>query len=77
MTLIDTLKAQIKRQFIILLVVILCWISIIGIFVWYINQYDFETESTSIIETAIKLNMSERSVNRRRKSIINKIKRVI
>jgi len=33
-------------------------------------------EST-IIETAIKLNMSERSVNRRRKSIINKIKRVI
>ena len=33
-------------------------------------------EST-IIETAKKLNMSERSVNRRRKSIINKIKRVI
>lgn len=33
-------------------------------------------EST-IIETAIKLNMSERSVNRRRKSILNKIKRVI
>lgn len=51
MTLIDTLKAQIKRQFIILLVVILCWISTIGIFIWYINQYDFETESTAIMET--------------------------
>lgn len=50
-TLIDTLKAQIKRQFIILLVVILCWISTIGIFIWYINQYDFETESTAIMET--------------------------
>lgn len=51
MTLIDTLKAQIKRQFIILLVVIMCWISTIGIFIWYINQYDFETESTAIMET--------------------------
>ncbi len=51
MTLINTLKAQIKRQFIILLVVIVCWISTIGIFIWYINQYDFETESTSIMET--------------------------
>ena len=51
MTLIDTLKAQIKRQFIILLVVILCWISTIGIFIWYINQFEFTTESTSIMET--------------------------
>ena len=31
----------------------------------------------TIIETSIKLNISERSVNRRRKSIVNKIKRVL
>lgn len=51
MSLIETLKAQIKRQFIILLVVIVCWISTIGIFIWYINQFDFTTENTSIMET--------------------------
>lgn len=50
-TLVDTLKIQIKRQFIILLVVIMCWISTIGIFIWYINQFEFTTESTSIMET--------------------------
>ena len=31
----------------------------------------------TIVETSIKLNMSERTVCRKRKSIINKIKRVI
>lgn len=50
-TLVDTLKMQIKRQFIILLIVILCWISTIGIFIWYINQFEYTTESTSIMET--------------------------
>lgn len=50
-TLVDTLKMQIKRQFIILLIVILCWISTIGIFIWYINQFEFTTESTSIMKT--------------------------
>ena len=31
----------------------------------------------TIIETSMKLNMSERTINRKRKSILNKIKRVI
>lgn len=38
---------------------------------------DMWLEESTIIETSIKLNISERTVNRRRKSILNKIKRVI
>ena len=34
-------------------------------------------KESTIVETSIKLSMSERSVSRRRKSIINKIKRVL
>ena len=51
MSLIYTLKAQCKRQFIILLVVIVGWLITIGGFIWYINQYDYNTESTATIET--------------------------
>lgn len=38
---------------------------------------DLWLKEATIIETAMKLNMSESTVNRKRKSIINKIKRVI
>lgn len=62
-TLVDTLKMQIKRQFIILLVVIMCWISTIGIFIWYINQFEFETESTSIMETDNDGNITTGDIN--------------
>ena len=34
-------------------------------------------KEATIVETAMKLNMSESTVNRKRKAIINKIKRVI
>ena len=51
MSLIDTLKAQSKRQFIINIILIICWLGTIGGFIWYINQFDFNTESTATIET--------------------------
>jgi len=51
MSLIDTLKAQCKRQFIINIIIIICWLGTIGGFIWYINQFDFNTESTATIET--------------------------
>lgn len=38
---------------------------------------DLWLRDASIVETSMKLNMSERTICRRRKSIINKIKRVI
>lgn len=53
MSLIDTLKSQCKRQFIINIVLIICWLGTIGGFIWYINQFDYNTtdESTATIET--------------------------
>ena len=38
---------------------------------------DLWLKEATIVETAMKLNMSESTVNRKRKAIINKIKRVI
>lgn len=35
-----------KRTFTLLLVVIFLWFATIGSFVWYINQFDFVTETT-------------------------------
>lgn len=35
-----------KRTFTLLLVVILLWFMTIGSFVWYINQFDYVTESS-------------------------------
>ena len=43
LSLLETLKAQCKRQFIILLVVVGCWLTTIGVFIWYINQFDYST----------------------------------
>lgn len=34
-------------------------------------------KEATIVESALKLHLNERTINRRRKSIINKIKRVI
>ena len=51
MSLIDTLKAQCKRQFVINIILIICWLGTIGGFIWYINQFDYNTESTATIET--------------------------
>lgn len=33
----------IKRLIIVVIVVLLLWFSTIGLFVWYLNQYDFES----------------------------------
>jgi len=38
---------------------------------------DLWLKEATIVETAMKLNMSESTINRKRKSILNKIKRVI
>lgn len=51
MSLIEVLKAQNKRQFIVLVIIILCWLLTIIGFVGYINQFDYSTESTATFET--------------------------
>ena len=43
MSLIETLKSQCKRQFIINVILIIGWLITIGGFVWYINQFDYNS----------------------------------
>lgn len=40
-------KALNKRLFVIILVVLGLWFATIGGFVWYLNQYDFASETTT------------------------------
>ena len=50
MELLTDLKAANKRQFIVNIIMAVLWFSsivcIVGIFVWYINQFDYYTETS-------------------------------
>ena len=50
MELLTDLKATNKRQFIVNITMAVLWFSsivcIVGIFVWYINQFDYYTETS-------------------------------
>ena len=52
MELLTDLKATNKRQFIVIITMAVLWFSsivcIVGIFVWYINQFDYYTEKTTL-----------------------------
>ena len=52
MELLTDLKAVNKRQFIVNITMAVLWFSsivcIVGIFVWYINQFDYYTEKTTL-----------------------------
>lgn len=52
MELLTDLKAANKRQFIVNIIIVVLWFSSIvftvGIFVWYINQFDYYTETTTL-----------------------------
>ena len=52
MELLTDLKATNKRQFIVNITMAVLWFSsivcIVGIFVWYINQFDYYTEKTTL-----------------------------
>lgn len=37
-----------KRWFIAFCVILFCWLSTIGLFVWYLNQYDFISEEYTV-----------------------------
>ena len=50
MELLEDLKKQNKRMFMTLIMVVLLWFATIGIFVYYISNYDYE-ETIEYIET--------------------------
>ena len=67
MELLTDLKAVNKRQFIVNITMAVLWFSsivcIVGIFVWYINQFDYYTETsqemTDIDNSTINQRMNE------------------
>lgn len=48
MELLTDLKQTNKRQFITIIILVLSELFTIGIFVWYINQFDYYTETTTL-----------------------------
>lgn len=48
MELLQDMKKTNKRMFILLVVILILWFATIGSFVWYINQFDFVTETTTL-----------------------------
>ena len=52
MELLKGYSSQAKRWFIACMVILVLWFSTIGAFVWYLNQYDFESYETIIEQDA-------------------------
>ena len=48
MELLKGYSTQAKRWFIAFLVVVVLWFATIGGFIWYLNQYDYESYETVI-----------------------------
>lgn len=46
MELLQDMKRTNKRMFALLVIILILWFATIGCFVWYINQFDFVTETT-------------------------------
>lgn len=46
MELLQDMKKTNKRMFALLVIILILWFATIGSFVWYINQFDFVTETT-------------------------------
>lgn len=44
-TMMDVVGKQNKRMFILAMAMLIAWMTTIGVFVWYLYQYDFETYS--------------------------------
>ena len=46
MELLTDLKVTNKRQFIVIITILVLWFSTVCLFVWYINQFDYYTETS-------------------------------
>lgn len=48
MELLQDMKKTNKRMFALLVIILILWFATIGCFIWYINQFDFVTETTTL-----------------------------
>lgn len=58
--LIQDARKQTKRTFILLIIVLVLWFSTIFGFIWYINQFDYATETTQEMNDINNSNSSQR-----------------
>ena len=58
--LIQDARKQNKRTFILLIIVLALWFSTIFGFIWYINQFDYVTETTQEMSDINNSNSSQR-----------------
>ena len=58
--LIQDARKQNKRTFILLIIVLALWFSTIIGFIWYINQFDYATETTQEMSDINNSNSSQR-----------------
>lgn len=58
--LIQDARKQNKRTFVLLIIVLALWFSTIFGFIWYINQFDYATETTQEMSDINNSNSSQR-----------------
>ena len=58
--LIQDARKQNKRTFALLIIVLVLWFSTIFGFIWYINQFDYATETTQEMSDINNSNSSQR-----------------
>lgn len=58
--LIQDARKQNKRTFILLIIVLALWFATIFGFIWYINQFDYVTETTQEMSDINNSNSSQR-----------------
>lgn len=54
-------ERTIKRLVIMLIVILAIWFSTIGVFVWYLNQYDFENYDVEFSTEKFKIDLQGRA----------------
>lgn len=55
-TVIDVIGQQNKRLFILAMALLIAWMTTIGVFLWYLHEYDFESYSYTHAKTADERN---------------------
>ncbi len=44
----------IQKWFVVIMVLLICWLSTIGLFMWYLNQYNFISEEYIDTDTILR-----------------------
>jgi len=48
MAMVKDYRKTTRKWFVVIMVLLMCWFSTIGLFVWYLNQYDFISKKYNV-----------------------------